>query len=84
MEFGFEPVCDQLRTSFELASVMEFGFKTYVYLFCIIGLDACPLNRDQVRSLDCAVNSCFGKIFYLRSQTVIDECKTFNCPAVSG
>ena len=27
MEFGFEPVYDQLRTSFEPASVMEFGFK---------------------------------------------------------
>jgi len=27
MEFGFEPVCDQLRTRFEPASVMEFGFK---------------------------------------------------------
>jgi len=27
MEFGFEPVCDQLRTSFEPASVMEFGFN---------------------------------------------------------
>jgi len=26
MEFGFEPVCDQLRTSFEPAIVMEFGF----------------------------------------------------------
>jgi len=26
MEFGFEPVCDQLRTRFEPASVMEFGF----------------------------------------------------------
>ena len=25
MEFGFEPVCDQLRTSFEPAIVMEFG-----------------------------------------------------------
>ena len=25
MEFGFEPLCDQLRTSFEPASVMEFG-----------------------------------------------------------
>jgi len=27
MEFGFEPVCNQLRTSSEPASVMEFGFK---------------------------------------------------------
>jgi len=26
MEFGFEPVCDQLQTSSESASVMEFGF----------------------------------------------------------
>jgi len=26
MEIGFEPVCNQLRTSFESASVMEFGF----------------------------------------------------------
>jgi len=30
MEFGFEPVCDQLRTSFEPASVMEFGFERSV------------------------------------------------------
>jgi len=27
MEFGFEPVCDQLRTIFEPASVMEFGIN---------------------------------------------------------
>ena len=27
MEFRFEPVCDQLRTSFEPDSVMEFGFN---------------------------------------------------------
>jgi len=26
MEFGFEPISDQLQTSFEPASVMEFGF----------------------------------------------------------
>jgi len=25
---SFEPVCDQLRTSFEPANVMEFGFHT--------------------------------------------------------
>jgi len=25
---SFEPVCDQLRTSFEPASVMEFGFNS--------------------------------------------------------
>ena len=36
------------------------------------GMDVCPLNRDQVRSLEFAVNSCFGKIFCVRSQTVVD------------
>ena len=29
MEFGFVPVCDQLRTSFEPTSVMEFGFNKF-------------------------------------------------------
>jgi len=35
--------------------------KQNLYLF--YGLDACPLNRDQVTSLEFAVNSCFRKIF---------------------
>jgi len=30
------------------------------------GLDVCPLNRDQVRLLKFAVNSCFRKIFCVR------------------
>ena len=48
------------------------------------GLDVCPLNRDQVRSLQFAVNSCFRKIFCVRSQTVVDECQAlFNCPPIS-
>ena len=33
MEFAFEPVCDQLRTSLEAASVMEFGFNC---LYCVV------------------------------------------------
>jgi len=27
------------------------------------GLEACPVNRDQIRSLDYAVHSCFRKYF---------------------
>jgi len=38
--------------------------------------NACPLNRDQVRSLEFAANSWFRKIFCVGSQTVIEECKT--------
>ena len=46
-EFGFEPVCDQLRTSFEPASIMEFGF------YRIFGdkrhrLDALPVTQPTV------------------------------------
>jgi len=48
------------------------------------GLDVCPLNRDQVRPLQFAVNSCFRKIFCVRSQTVVDECQAlFNCLPIS-
>jgi len=36
MEFGFEPVCDQLRTSFEPASVMEFGFQQQGFIILIV------------------------------------------------
>jgi len=44
------------------------------------GLDARPLNRDQVGSSEFAVNSCFRKISCVRSQTVIEDCKAlFNC-----
>jgi len=41
------------------------------------GLDVCPLNRDQVRSLEFAVNSCFRKIFSVRLLTAIE--KTVKC-----
>jgi len=54
-----------------------------MFTFLYYGLDACPLNRDQAKSLEFAVNSCFRKIFCVRSQTVIEECKMlFNCPPV--
>ena len=50
-EFGFEPVCDQLRTSFEPASVMEFGFNTptaYTDLASFrIRLRASPLDPSR-------------------------------------
>jgi len=41
------------------------------------GLEACPINRDQVRSLDCAVHSCFRKIFSMTDQSVVEQCMTF-------
>ena len=41
------------------------------------GLEACPINRDQARSLDHAVHSCFRKIFATADQSVVEQCMIF-------
>ena len=41
------------------------------------GLEACPVNRDQVRSLDYAVHSCFRKILSTTDQSVVEQCMIF-------
>jgi len=45
MEFGFEPVCDQLRSRYEPDSVMEFALTNaeinYTILLYYIFLDIC-------------------------------------------
>jgi len=56
-------------------------YKAMFYIMTC--MDACPLNRDLVRSLDFAVDSCFREIFFVRSQNMIEECKTlFNCLSI--
>jgi len=43
-------------------------------------LDVCPVNRDQTRSLDHAVHSCFRKHFSTRYQSVVEPCMIlFEC-----
>jgi len=47
------------------------------------GLEACPLNKSQIHSLEFALNSCLRKLFNTRSQDIVDECMTmFNCLSV--
>jgi len=41
------------------------------------GTILCPVNRDQVRSLDYAVHSCFRKIFATTDQSVVEQCMIF-------
>ena len=41
------------------------------------GLEACPVNRDQVTSLNYAVHSCFRKIFATTDQSVVEQCIMF-------
>ena len=44
------------------------------------GLEACPVNRDQARSLDYAVHSCFRKIFATTDHSVVEQCMlVFEC-----
>ena len=38
------------------------------------GLEACPINKSQIRSLEFVVNSLFKKIFSTKSYDVANEC----------
>ena len=44
------------------------------------GLEACPINKSQIRSLEFVINSSFRKIFSTKSYDVANECaRFFNC-----
>ena len=38
------------------------------------GLEACPINKSQIMSLNFVLNSAFRKIFVIKSQDVANEC----------
>jgi len=41
------------------------------------GLDACPINKSHIKSLDFVLNNVFRKIFLIKSYDVASECITF-------
>ena len=44
------------------------------------GLEACPINKSQIKSLDSVLNSAFRKLFVIKSYDVANECIVFlNC-----
>ena len=46
-------------------------------------LEACPLNKSDLKSLDYVLFSSFSKVFHTESKDVIDECLSlFGCPPV--
>jgi len=50
----------------------------------LYGLESCPFNKTQIKSLDFAISSAFSKIFCTKSQDIIDTCRTlFNCQPVA-
>ena len=47
------------------------------------GLEACPLNKSQIKALDYVLLSSFSKIFCTKSKDVVDECMPlFRCSSV--
>jgi len=66
------------RTASEEVIIQLLESKCLPVLF--YGLDVCPVNRDQIRSLDHAVHSCFRKKISTRDQSVVEQCMTlFEC-----
>jgi len=41
------------------------------------GLEACPINKSQIKSLDFVLNNAFRKIFLTKSYDIANECVPF-------
>jgi len=63
------------RSASEEVIIQLLKTKCLPVLCC--GLDVCRINRDQIRSLDYAIHSCFRKIFSRRDLSVIEQCMVF-------
>ena len=63
------------RTASEEVIIQLFKSKCLPVLY--YGLEACPVNRDQVRSLDYVIHSCFRKIFATTDQSVVEQCMLY-------
>ncbi len=40
----------------------------------LYGLEACPLNKSQLKSLENVIVNCFMKIFHTRSKETVNDC----------
>jgi len=43
----------------------------------LYGAETCPMKKSHVASLQFVVNSCFVKMFNIRSKVVIEECQRY-------
>ena len=54
--------------------------KTKCLPILLYGLEACPLTKTQLNSLNYVISSSFRKIFNVRSNEIVDFCRyMFNC-----
>ena len=59
--------------------------KTKCLPSLMYGLDACPVNNKQTKSLDFAITSSFRKIFDTKSADIVKDCmNAFNCLSTSA
>ena len=59
--------------------------KTKCLPSLLYGLDVCPVNNKQTKSLDFAITSSFRKIFDTKSADIVKECMdAFNCLSTSA
>ena len=59
-------------------------FKKKCLPVLLYGTETCPMKKSHIASLQFVVNSCFVKMFNIRSKAVIEECQCyFNFDSVS-
>ena len=52
-------------------------------IFCY-GIEVCPANKSDIRSLQCVVDKCFRKIFDIKLKETVEECmREFNVSSVN-
>jgi len=50
--------------------------STCIHPRSVLCLEACPVNKSLVKSIQFAINSCFSKIFQIKDSLFILECVT--------
>jgi len=53
------------------------GYANMMMMMIYYGLDGCPINKSQIKSLDFVLNSVFRKILLIKSYDVASESITF-------
>jgi len=72
----FNAIFGKVGRSASEAAIIQL-LKTKCLPVLCYSLDVCPINRDQIRSLDYAIHSCFRKKFSTRDQSVVEQCMVF-------
>jgi len=56
--------------------ILDSGLLFWATLYVTYCIEVCPTNNSDVLSLQCLIDTCFGKIFNVKSKDVVHECET--------